>query len=399
MIIIFFKSVISAFLATCCVWLISAPQNLAHANDDLQFSGFARVVLGYLDDENAQYLGYQDKLSIDNQSLIGLQADYQFSDKLALTGQFIGHTGKQKKSGLEWLYLTYQAHRSFQLKIGKQRTPFFNYSDSIDVGFAYPWVTLPQQVYNSIFFSTFDGVLANYQWSNQSLVLDIEGYWGNFNDKIYAGNMSVGSNVEDLHGAILKLNVDNWEFRSAYHTADADIIVDELRNFSQILTQYGYVKSAAALNTKGWAKFYQASANYENLHYFFRSEFTRTRTQAPSIPAIDSFYLALGYNHAPFSSYLSFAKSEGEFVMPPNEIPTGFDPQLDALADAYQNLSQFPYESSESITLGTRYDWRANVALKAEVTFTQQQPDNRTVAPNASFKTIALYQFALEWVF
>ena len=71
--------------------------------DKLQFSGFARVVMGYLDDKNAEYLNYDNSVSIDKESLIGLQVDYQIIDSLALTGQVIGHAGNQRDSGIEWL--------------------------------------------------------------------------------------------------------------------------------------------------------------------------------------------------------------------------------------------------------------------------------------------------------
>ena len=59
----------------------------AQAEDNLQFSGFARVVMGYLDDSNAEYAGYDDSISLGEQSLLGLQADYQFNETLSITGQ------------------------------------------------------------------------------------------------------------------------------------------------------------------------------------------------------------------------------------------------------------------------------------------------------------------------
>ena len=93
-----------------------------------------------------------NSISIDNESLIGLQADYQIIDDLAITGQLIGHSGNKRDSGIEWLYLTYTPSNTLKFKLGKQRTPFLSYSDVIDVGYAYPWATLPQQTYPRHFF-------------------------------------------------------------------------------------------------------------------------------------------------------------------------------------------------------------------------------------------------------
>lgn len=378
----------------------------AFAQEDdeaLRFSGFARVVLGYFDDSNATYLGYDNSLSVNQQSLIGLQADYQITDKLSATGQFVGHASNDRNSGIEWLYLTYQPNRSSQIKLGKQRTPFFNYSDSIDVGFAYPWVTLPHEVYSSIFFSTFDGILANYEWSREQYVIGLEGYWGSYNDDISKGGVVLDTKVNDLRGLITKLSFDNWLLRAAYHTGDASFELDELTQLSLALSQLGFTQSANSLNSDGTAEFYQVSASYENLDYFFRTELTQTITDAATIPDIDSYYVTAGYHHYPFSSYLTYAKSQSSYVSPVNEIPIGLSPQLDGLAFAYQSASQFPFDSSASISLGTRWDWKANIALKAEITWTETQVSKGAIFEplnGAKFNTkTPLYQLALEWVF
>lgn len=376
----------------------------ADTNDALQFSGFARVVLGYLDESNATYIGYEDNISLDQQSLIGLQIDYQILDTVSVTGQFVGHSTNEQKSGLEWLYLSYKPTRSTQIKLGKQRTPFFNYSDSIDVGFAYPWITLPQQVYNSIFFSTFEGVLANYQWSSKKFGFDVEGYWGSFDDTVYTSGIDVGANVNDLRGLITKINYDSWTFRASYHSAEAFIELTELEEFSIVLNQFGFTKSAESLDPDGRTEFYQLSASYENIDYFLRGEMTQVHVQSYAIPNINGYFVAAGYNYYPFLSYVSFGKHKSSYGNPVNEIPLGISSQLDALSFGYQTaFNTLPILSSQSISLGTRWDWKANLALKAEITWVKAEPGssaNFVILDESKFDRKApLYQLALEWVF
>jgi hypothetical protein len=391
-------------ISSYIVLLASASSVSAETEDALQFSGFARVVLGYFDENDATYLGYDKSLSLSQQSLIGLQADYQILDNLSITGQFIGHTGNERKSGVEWLYLTYEPTRFTQIKLGKQRTPFFNYSDSIDVGFAYPWITLPQQVYSSIFFSTFDGILANYQWSGKTLEIDIEGYWGNFDDTVYTAGVELGANVNDLRGLITKIHFASWTLRAAYHTTDAFIELTEFRDYSSILNQFGFTESAKSLSPDGRIEFYQISASYENVDYFFRSEVTQIHAKSLAVPDIDSYFVSVGYNYYPFTSYISFGNSESAYGSPINEIPVGVDPQLDALAFGYQSIFDLlPLYSSQSVTLGTRWDLKANLALKAEATWIKVDEGSSNsflVLNEAEFDRKApLYQVALEWVF
>jgi hypothetical protein len=362
------------------------------------------VVLGYLDESNATYFGYDDGISINQQSLIGLQADYQILDNLSVAGQFVGHSSRQRESGLEWLYLTYAPTRSTQVKLGKQRIPFFNYSDFLDVGFAYPWITLPQQVYSSIFFSTFEGVLANYQWSGKKVGFDIEGYWGSFDDTVNTTGLEVPAKVSDLRGLITKVSYDNWTFRASYHTGDTAIELSQFDEFSNVLNQFGFTQNAEALSADGEAEFYQIAANYDNLDYFFRTEVTQVNTQSSVVPNIDGYFIAAGYNYYPFLSYVSFGKNKTTYGTPTDEIPVGLDPQLDALASSYQGIfERLPLFNSQSITLGTRWDFNSNLALKAEITFikaNQGSNDNFMVLDEVKFdKKAPLYQLALEWVF
>lgn len=388
----------------CIVSVSCMSSALAQTDDALQFSGFARVVLGNLDENDATYLGYDGGLSLDRQSLIGLHAEYQILDNFSVTGQFVGRSAEEQKSGIDWLYFTYEPTRATQIKLGKQRTPFFHYSDSIDVGFSYPWITLPQQVYSSVLFPTFDGALANYQWSGKEFSFEIESYWGRFDEVIFIAGEEVNTKVNDLRGIITKINYDNWAFRASYHTADAILGLTELRDFSAILKQYGFIQSAESLNPDGEVDFYQISASYENLNYFFRVEATQTYTQSSPVPDIDAYFFSVGYNYYPFLSYVSFGKNESSYPSPLSEIPIGYDPQLDGLAFGYQTVfNSLPGLSSKSITLGTRWDWKANLALKAEVTWTEALDDNSAhfvVRNAAAFDSKAtLYQLALEWVF
>ncbi len=46
--------------------LLSISSTVYAEEDKLEFSGFARVILGYLDDKNAEYVGYDNSLVLIN---------------------------------------------------------------------------------------------------------------------------------------------------------------------------------------------------------------------------------------------------------------------------------------------------------------------------------------------
>jgi hypothetical protein len=378
----------------------------AFAEDEkkLQFSGFARVIMGYLDDENAEYVGYDNSVNFNKQSLLGLQADYMFTDSFSLTGQVVGYTDKQRNSGLEWLYLTYRPNNALQLKIGRQRIPFFNYSDSLDVGFAYPWLTLPQQFYDTAFFSTFDGVLANYEFTINDWVINYEGYWGRFDDKIYLASQEIDTQVIGLFGVNTSVGYKNFTMRVSYNEGDVNIEQAEARQFSQLLRQFGFTENADWLDANGLIQFYQLSANYENLDYFVRSEMAKMVGDGGLVADIDSFYISAGYNFYPYTVYISYGKKDLHFDHLANEIPFGVSTELDTLAATYLGvLAAFPDDKSIGAKIGIRWDWHANLAFKAEMTLVEA---NDEISNDYAVKDLGgfdgratLYQLGMEWVF
>jgi hypothetical protein len=393
-------------LLTCFLLLFGFISHLnAQSQDEgnLQLSGFARVVMGYLDDENAEYIDYDNSVGIDSQSLIGLQADYTFSDDISLTGQVIGHSSEQRSSGVEWLYLTYTPTKALRIKLGKQRIPFFNYSDSLDVGFAYPWLTLPQQFYDTAFFSTFEGVLANYEFLIDDVIINLEGYWGRYDDKIYLASGQIDTQVTGLYGVNTSFSRNNLTFRASYNQGNANINLKSATEFSELLRDSGFAASAQWLEPNGLIRFYQLSANYDNLNYFFRSEIAKMVGESGPVPDIDSFYISIGYNFSPFTAYISYSERDVYYDHPANEIPYGIAPQLDALASAYESvISGFPDDKTAGTKIGLRWDWQYNLALKGEVTFVDADKVSNDFAVKdlGSFDGHAiLYQLGLEWVF
>ncbi|WP_158768321.1 hypothetical protein [Paraglaciecola sp. L1A13] len=390
--------------ASCIILLSCIHAVQAEDEDKLEFSGFARVIMGYLDDKNAEYVEYDNSVSFDHQSLLGLQADYQFNQDFSVTGQVVGHTATQRASGLEWLYLTYKPNNSLQIKLGKQRVPFFNYSDSLDVGFAYPWLTLPQQFYDTAFFSTFEGVLANYEFSLDDWVISYEGYWGYFDDEFYSGSRTIDTKVTGLFGLSTTLVYKHLSLRASYNQGDVQLELPEATQLAELLDQFGFSNNANWLNPDGPLQFYQLSANYEDLDYFVRSEAVKIVGKSGLIPDVNSYYITAGYNFYPYTAYISYSTRDVEFRHIPNEIPYGVSDQLDVLAATYDFvLSQFLDEKTNGSKIGIRWDWRSNVALKAEVTLVRADSkvsNDSALQDLGNFDGRAvLYQLGIDWVF
>ena len=376
-------------------------------SNEFDFSGYARVIGGYLDEKNVEYKGYEDNIKFSPSSLIGLQAEYQFHDNWSATGQALlrsDNTASSDTSGLEWLYLTYTPTDNIQIKLGKLRTPFFTMSDFSDVGFAYPWINPPQQVYDTYLFKTFNGIDAIYKFGTDNVDISFEGYYGEKSGEIGVGALKTGFEVNNLLGFIGKINIENLELRVSRYNGNIKLDIEEIRQLEAILNNLNFTKSASSVQTQGRAHADQFGLIYDNLNYFFRGEWIRIKTDLGIVPIIQSYYLTAGINQAPFTYHLTFADSDVEVSSAENEIPTGINNDLDQLAYAYNSIfdTSAP-DSLKSWTIGVRWDVLSNLALKAE--FSKLEGDDVQssffVTPdNSNFdKKTNLYLIGLDWVF
>ena len=366
-------------------------------------SGFGRIVGGYLDTSDAAYLDYSDEIQFDSQSLAAIQADWQATDKFSVTTQLLAHSNSDTKSGIEWLYLTYQLNDNWQIRAGKQRTPFFHYSDVRNVGFAYHWITPPQQLYNGVLFPTYEGVNVNYRIGNEEIQASIEAYWGSFNDEYEIADLIIKPDVTNLHGFIGRISRQNLQFTLAFHRGDIDVTLQELEDFRTILQSAGYSMSADSLSPEGKVEVLTAGLSYHNFDYFVEAEVMKLVGEPSAFPDMLSAYLTTGIYSPPMTYHVTVATSTASYPDPINEIPLGLAPELDYLSTTYESIfDQFYRDSLNSLAIGIRYDFNAHFAIKGDVSLLRGKDQKRAFfeVKNANFDNSAtLYQVALEWVF
>ena len=397
--------------------LFSGESLFGRLSERVRFSGFARVVGGAMDAEDASYQGYENSISFRQHSLFALQTEVDLTETFSFTTQLLAHASEQKDTGLEWAYLTWRPSNSWNFKAGRLRTPFYLYSDTLDVGYAYPWIIPPQQVYTPYLFPNFTGLSAAYQFNVGDFDIETEAYWGNFEGKISVVDNLVDVKADNMRGLILDVYRGNLRLRASYHRAHAEVKFQpadrlDAARLIEGLRQFRFNKSADSLKTKSDASFAQAAISYEALDYFLKAEWTSLRSDAFTIPSYDSYYLSGGYTFHPFNlpitAHATFASLTDKGIpRPANEIPAGIGPprlnQIRAgYAEAFER-SQRNINNLQSLSVGLRWDVNPAVALKAEWVHLRGKRDKRsffTFDQAADFDRKAnLFLFGLEWVF
>ena len=372
---------------------------------DTEYSGFARIIAGLHDDDSVRYNSYKDEISLEQDSLLGLQAQVTITDTLSATALGIARSNTEVGSDVEWLYLRYTPIKALIIKAGQMQTPFYNKSDVLDVGYAYPWLVAPTELYNSFVFKRFQGVDVRYSFNVADANINIEAYYGEFDDDLVANGSKVPTKVDNLNGYIGEVRFGSWQFRASYHTGDAQVSpISELSGLAQSLSLSGFSSSADSLGTDTTGDFYQMGLSYDTSTHFVLAEAAHIHTSAKFFPSISSYYLTYGYYFKDMTVLLTYAKREDKLSKAVNEIPLGINGDLDALAAGYQGAYAARSEDDlTSWTLGLRWDLYRNTALKAEVKNISSDKSNTTSFQTETGKLfdkeLNILMMGVEWVF
>ena len=405
----------------------------------VHFSGFARVVGGALDAEDASYLGYENSISFRQHSLFALQTDVDLTETFSFTTQLMAHASEDKETGLEWAYLTWRPSNRWNFKAGRLRTPFYFYSDTLDLGFAYPWIIPPQQVYTPYLFPNFTGLGGAYQFNIRDWDIEAEAYWGRIDNFVVKDEYAADTEVSNPRGLILDAWRGNLRLRASYHLSDTELKLPQAGFLGRVsdnlvaeLREQGFNRSADSLRAKSSTTFTQLAISYDALDYFLKAEYTRLRrTNASAVPEFDSYYLSGGYTFYPFNlpitAHATFARIrtkgrdrpvEDEIECSPGGLfggspgglplpapsPNCFYRALYLEAFDYIRSANSPLDDDlRSLSVGLRWDVNPSVALKAEWVHLRGAREQRgffTIDPTADFDRRAnLFLLGLEWVF
>ena len=177
--------------ALLCVLLAGAAARPAAGVDfsalgvDFAVSGYG--TLGYAN-SNQPY-AYQrfisDSGTLKRDSVAGLQIDAKFNSQFGVTvqGKVAAPTSSDSgyQASLSWAFLSYRPANDWLFRLGRQRIPFYLYSQTIDVGVTYDFARLPIEMYSINTSNDFNGLSFVATWDVGAGELALDGYIGKGN--------------------------------------------------------------------------------------------------------------------------------------------------------------------------------------------------------------------------
>lgn len=295
-------------LAIC----LASTSAFALEQGEALINGFGTVGVTHLggeDDGRSYGISGQtnDSWRGDQLSKFGAQLTYGVTDSVGLTLQTTAKAyGDEWKANLEWAYLSWQSTDNLMMRFGRLRTPVYMYSESIDVGFSYPWLRLPDEVYSQVQLSNYEGadIVYNLPLSFATLSFQLAGGIAKNRD-YYIYDEEFDIDYDNVFGSSVSLATNDFgTFRVGY--VEADIDTDISGSFTDIFGNPGTASLLALNKDKG--KFTSIGYQYDNGTWLTANEWTSRVIENDGSNSTDSFYLMGGRRFGDFLAHVTYAQ-------------------------------------------------------------------------------------------
>ena len=394
---------VGASLACGGATVVAAPAG----DSGISFSGFLTAGATYADQRilppaSATSTGsravtqdgnIENRVGFTEDSRIGIQLSAKVNREVSVTAQLLARGSEDNfNMKADWAFVTYRAADALSVRGGKLKLTTFLVSDYIEVGYAYPWIRPPQEVYSANPISTMSGAdaLVRFNFGDYSLLF--QPYFGNSRGEqalvpqeavqalppnglgLPAGTIFYTNFAADsLTGVNISFGSDNFTVRGGYLqtrvSAPAFGVNEDKATFASV---------GGTLDWKGVVLYTE----------YFQREIEGLANGA--FPNQKGAYATIGYRFGKFLPHLTYA------ALDDNDNPT-------------TPGSGLPLKQT-SATLGLRYELGMGAALKVEAQ--QVKPDSvRTGVPGRGLlisdpnlgpersESVMIYSLAVDVVF
>jgi len=339
------------------------------AQADININGFASVGGGWFngDTTDATRNGYDQHFSADPVNKLGLQFSSVVNDQITATGQLLAKGSKDYDIEAAWAYLSYAVNDDLDVRAGRLRSPFFPYSDFLDVGYAYPWITPPSDVYRFV-FDTVEGLDLLYRTDHGDWSTTYQVYYGRLTDETTLGGEAVDLDLENFGGVNVTMNRDWLTLRASYNVAKVNVAAPSAATtFLNQLIATGNADAADQLNVEEEdGAFWGLGALIDYDDWLFNTEYTKIEMDEQSLISSDkAWYAMVGRRFDEITVHFTYSKQESEPDYGFVDAIAGPDAPTTAALQAGAR-SAIVISETTTMALGVRYELAEATSLKVE---------------------------------
>ena len=344
---------------------------------DLDPSGEVEFQVDFYD-----YAYYVEEWAWDKESLIALQMVASINNRLDATIQLVAKAADEWTPDIDWFYLTYKLNDSSKIMAGRRMLPMYYFSEYMEVGFAYPWIRPPANLYWWE-ITQFNGLtyLYNFELGNWNLdfsafmgeetqtKIKSHDFWRNRGGYYFppAGVYISGTadvTWSDIIGVNLAAANDWLDIRASYfstrYTTTSDVMFfDELDSngdgIADTVIERRTNPDGTPIRSGQWSltdfdlSFYGLGGSMYFKYATVLFDYNYVTYDDGYGSRFPTFYVSAIYNHDTWQPYVGMSQAKLK------------------ITEDFDGFGTGEAEEHQIITLGLRYNVMANAALKFEL--------------------------------
>ncbi len=375
-------------LSAAIVAVLASPSAQAIQFDGFMTAGAAQIVSIDDADKGNIYIGglgdrgISEDLSFEKDTRFGLQISSDVAENMSVVAQLLGRGENGNFNAIiEWAYIDYEIHETTSIHVGKIKQPVYLVNDYVEVGYAYPWIRPPQEVYllnNPL--NTVNGIELLLQFPVGPGTLSLQPYVGSNRDDI-PNAQGAYFEAENIYGIDVKYSGRGY----TVHASNFQCEVKTYGGFTTDANNPFGTELNVNLNGKGNCDVTAAGFNLDMANVVVYAEWTKRTTDEELSRAFgdtEAYYATIGYRFGKFLPHITFASITGEastygLATGNGAITDGAVPSALPVPGGSLN---FPIQIQTSITAGLRYEVNDSAALKIEYQVVDVEQDPAELA-------------------
>ncbi|MDP1538036.1 MAG: porin [Burkholderiales bacterium] len=312
---------------------------------------------------------------------IGLQINARATAEIEGVAQVVSaynHAGSYDPE-LAWAFISYAPGPDLKARAGRLGWDVFMLSDTRNVGYSYLWVRPPVDYFGPLQISHIDGADAVFNHTLGGGLASAKLYGGRARQQVPS---PPGADYELTGTRVLGTNLNyrkgDWLFRADYTVVRLN---NEVPDFVPLLAALRSTGSPAAASlatdlalADKTVEIVSAGAVYEHGPWQSQLMFNRHTSNSLAYPQKDSGYFLLGYRRGQWTPFVTLAATRSQAAP---QRGTGL-PTPNPLDGAVSTVLAGTQSRQHTLSLGVRYDFMRNAALKVQL-------DRIRVQDNAAF--------------
>jgi hypothetical protein len=343
------------------------------AESNLSLRGFGTLGVARSSSDQAEFVrdlsqpkGISNHWSARNDSVLGVQANWQATQSLELVGQVVSryHYDDSHDPELMWAFAKWEPDARVSFRAGRIGADFMMLADSRLVGYSYLPVRPSADFFGPLFFSHFDGADATLTLPLANGLVRGKLFAGATHEKATGAPGIWDTSGSPVGGFVLDYLTGPWQLRAS---ATSIRFPNDI-NFTQLQTGLRTAGAAAAAdllstrNTTTW--YYSLGAVYDDGPLQIQGMLNSIRHETAVFQNSHAGYLLAGYRMGEWTPYAGVSWWKSRFRDETTGLPDAAP--FDELNQGFDYVMRASTSNQQTYTLGMRWDLKQDMALKMQ---------------------------------